>query len=106
MKLLNMERKLKKIIRMFLAAIFHLGNARWIISEDGWEFGFRMFGVNIWYYKYSDVFLMYRIQSDEPVWKPVQKHQLTPRVNLGGFEPGYQQPVITLRRVGASHIYQ
>jgi hypothetical protein len=57
------------MLNFFVNRIMH---ARWITNSSG-EFGIRVFGINLWYYKYPDPLIGRSDDSD--FWRVIHKRE-------------------------------
>jgi hypothetical protein len=55
----------------FSKLLFKIGNPYWIVNQDG-EMGFRILGVNFWYYKWPDPMLDL---EKEYTWRIMEKRE-------------------------------
>jgi hypothetical protein len=63
-----------KLWNRFVKFLMVLGGFRWIVSEEG-DVGFRWMGVEIYYYKYADLPLIY-VHDDPPKYHEARRWEI------------------------------
>ena len=67
-------RRIMKLWRKFIKFILVLGGFRWIVNVEG-DAGFRVFGVEVYYYKHADLPLVY-VHDDPPEYREAKRYEI------------------------------
>jgi len=70
-----------RVYRTTVAGILKLGKFRWIVSDEG-DPGFRVFGVEVYYYKWSDTPLVYKCDEASPRYRLACKQEIALDANV------------------------